>query len=132
MVLTLSRLSSWVDRLGDYLSFALSERLSVRHLEVLAAAEEDEEDDESMTTTAMAMAMRGAARRSAQFAKERIAFLHAACPPSRPARNDEAPDASGSASASSTMILRQNMMPTPAAMPLVPIAQGMMMMMMVR
>jgi len=130
-VLTLSRLSSWVDRLGDYLSFALSERLSVRHLEALAAAEEEEDDDKSMTT-ATAMATRGAARRSTQFAKERIAFLHAACPPSRPARNDEAPDASGSASASSTMILRQNMMPTTAAMPLVPIAQGMMMMMMVR
>ena len=73
-VLTLSRLSSWVDRLGDYLSFALSERLSVRHLEALAAAEEEAyDDDESMTT---AMATRGAARRSTQFAKERIAFLH--------------------------------------------------------
>ena len=68
MVLTISQLSGWVTHLGRFLSFVLSECLSRENLVRLLAG--------SSTSSVVRMNMMN----SLQFARERMLFLHSACP----------------------------------------------------
>ena len=75
-VLTLSRLSNWVRRLGKLASFVLSGCLSRPCLPALLVR-----DDRSNSVAA-------GAGRSARVARERTAYLRSACPLARPPRNE--------------------------------------------
>ena len=75
-VLTLSRLSNWVRRLGELASFVLSGCLSRPCLPALLVR-----DDRSNSVAV-------GAGRSARVARERTAYLRSACPLARPPRNE--------------------------------------------
>jgi hypothetical protein len=85
-ILTLSQLSSWRNRNGEFLSWILSHFLAEHHvlclLAKLSVSEENDDDDyQGLIFPSMNMARLS---KSLQFVRERIVFLHSACPLSRP------------------------------------------------
>lgn len=80
-ILTISQLTIWINHLGSFLSFALSTIL---------------DRDGSMVLFVSDSPLMACVKQSVQFANERIAFLHSACPLSQPQGNDIIPTYNGS------------------------------------
>ena len=80
-ILTISQLTIWINHLGTFLSFVLSTIL---------------DRDGSMVLLVSDSPLMACVKQSVQFANERIAFLHSACPLSQPQGNDIIPTYNGS------------------------------------
>jgi len=80
-ILTISQLTTWINNLGTFLSFVLSTILDRNGSTVLL-----------LVSNSLIMA---SVKQSVQFANERIAFLHSACPLTRPSADIDTPTDTG-------------------------------------